>query len=85
MKSAWFGVTIGGLAAALVSLFMTTWDCLENPAGIFRGPDGTNWRFVFETLTSWFFPIFVGAACTAMLGHLMVTRLRRRAIERKRE
>lgn len=47
------GLAVGGGFAA--------YDWRLNPGGIFRGPDGTNWQFMFETSFSWFLPIAVTA------------------------
>ena len=53
------------LAALLSSLALglvigcgfAAYDWHLNPGGIFRGPDGTNWQFMFDTAFSWFKPI----------------------------
>jgi ABC-type dipeptide/oligopeptide/nickel transport system permease component len=47
--SVMLGLVIGGGFAA--------YDWQLNPGGIFRGPDGTNWQFMFDTAFSWFMPI----------------------------
>lgn len=53
--------TLGGAAllALLLALINTVWDWLENPGGIFRGPDGTDWSIVAETAWSWLGPSFL--------------------------
>lgn len=53
LSSIAIGLVIGGGFAA--------YDWQLNPGGIFRGPDGTNWRFVFDTTMSWFTPIVLAA------------------------
>lgn len=47
------GLAVGGGFAA--------YDWQLNPGGIFRGPCGTNWQFVFDTTLSWFTPIVLTA------------------------
>ena len=47
------------LVAFLVGAGYAFYDWRLNPGGIFRGPDGTNWRFVYETTVSWLVPTFL--------------------------
>ena len=51
VSSVTLGLVVGGGFAA--------YDWNLNPGGIFRGPDGTNWQFMFDTAFSWFKPIVV--------------------------
>ena len=83
LKSIRFGLLAGAIAAVIVSGAMTLWDWLENPGGIFRGPDGTRWDFVLETLYSWLLPGFVWAGLIALLGHLALSWIRRVAADRR--
>jgi hypothetical protein len=83
LKSTRFGLLAGAIVAVIVSSAMTLWDWLENPGGIFRGPDGTRWDFVLETLCSWLIPGFAWAALIALLGHLALSRIRRVAADRQ--
>jgi hypothetical protein len=83
-KSARFGVVAGASVAVLVATVMAAWDWLENPGGIFRGPDGTDWGVLLDTLTSWLFPTFLAAASIALLCHLAVTWIRHAAAGRGR-
>ena len=53
VSSVALGLVIGGGYAA--------YDWNLNPGGIFRGPDGTNWQFMFDTAFSWFKPIVLTA------------------------
>lgn len=46
-------VTLGLVIGAGFAVY----DWNLNPGGIFRGPDGTNWQFMFDTAFSWFKPI----------------------------
>jgi hypothetical protein len=65
----------GLLVAAVVSVALTTvvsiWEWLENPGGIFRNEQGTNWQFVFDTAWSWFGPTFLYVVVLMSLGHLL--------------
>ena len=55
-RSQWLAaILLGALMAAIVAAAMTFADWQLNPAGIFHGPDGTNWGFVRDTFVSWFF------------------------------
>ena len=83
LKSTRFGLLVGAIVAVILSSAMTLWDWLENPGGIFRGPDGTHWDFVLETLYSWLLPGFVSAASVAFLGHLALSWIRRVAADRQ--
>lgn len=49
---------------------VTLWDWVQNPAGIFRGPEGTNWQFVVDTALSWFLPTFLVVAIVGALLHM---------------
>ena len=49
------GSVVGTLTAALFAI----WDWVENPGGIFRGPEGTSWSIVLETGLSWLIPAFL--------------------------
>ena len=73
-----FGLAVGFSIAALITIIITLWELIENPGGIFRGPDGINWPFVFETVTSWFIPTFVIITGAAALGHLIWILIRRK-------
>ncbi len=65
-----FGVTVGACVAVLVTLVVCVWEWIENPNGIFRNADGTNWQFMFDTAVSWIVPTFEGTALLAGLLHL---------------
>ena len=45
--------------AAAVGGWFAAYDWRLNPGGIFRGPDGTNWQFMYETAISWFVPVLL--------------------------
>jgi len=79
MKSVRFGLKFGVLVSALISIGMTLWNWLENPSGVFHGPEGTHWWFLLETLTSWLLPTFVYAAFMGLLGHLIASWVRHNA------
>ncbi len=55
-RSVFLGLIVGTLLALSITIGFTTWDWIENPGGIFRGDQGTNWKIVFETALSWFLP-----------------------------
>jgi hypothetical protein len=70
-------MTAGALIAAGVTVIMVIWEWLENPGGIFRSENGTNWGFVFDTATSWFIPTFIYAAVVAFVAYSAWLALRR--------
>lgn len=61
-----------------VTLVVVFWEWLENPGGIFRSEDGTNWEFVLDTATSWFVPTFAYATFIAAVLHLAWSLVRKR-------
>ena len=64
------------LAAAAAAAIPTALDWMENPSGIFHGPDGTHWGFVWDTWHSWFLPLTLPAVVLA-LGYTLVTASRK--------
>ena len=76
IRSLRFGMAAGALMAAGVTVVMVIWEWLENPGGIFRSENGTNWGFVFDTATSWFIPTFIYAAVVAFVAYLAWLALR---------
>lgn len=61
----------GVVISTMTTIGMTFRDWLENPGGIFRGPDGTSWHFVFDTAVSWLLPTFVQVAFLAFCLRLL--------------
>lgn len=49
-----------------------------NPGGIFRGPDGTNWQFVFDTTFSWLIPVSLSTFVLALILRWIFERVRQR-------
>ena len=74
IKSKFFftGLLFGAAVALSVTLVICVWEWLENPGGIFRGDDGTNWGFVFDTAISWLVPTFLYAVLIAWLVELFL-------------
>tara|TARA_R100001143_G_scaffold31270_1_gene30449 strand:- start:20432 stop:20716 length:285 start_codon:yes stop_codon:yes gene_type:complete len=71
-KKFWlFGPIMGVISASIAALIFTVWDWLENPGGIFRDANGTNWNFVYDTAVSWFVPTFITVAIIASAGHIL--------------
>lgn len=66
------GLLFGAAVAFSVTLIICVWEWVENPGGIFRGDDGTNWSFVFDTAISWLIPTFFYAVAFAWLVQLFV-------------
>lgn len=69
-----FGLLCGAALALAITLIITVWEWSENPGGIFRGPDGTNWGFVYDPAVSWLLPSFSYAVIIAATGRV-VTRV----------
>lgn len=72
------GLVFGAVVAVAVTVFVTTWEWLENPGGIFRDEAGTNWRFIRDTAISWLLPTFVYSAAigaAVSVGYFGVRRL----------
>ncbi|WP_237132726.1 hypothetical protein [Pseudohongiella sp. O18] len=75
-KKFWlFGPLTGFTFASIAALIFTMWDWLENPGGIFRDANGTNWNFVYDTAVSWFVPTFITVAIIASAGHILFSAL----------
>jgi hypothetical protein len=72
-----FGLLTGTAFACIVTLSVTTWEVIQNPGGIFRGPEGMNWGFIRDTAVSWLLPTFTDAVIVASVGHLFITGLMR--------
>ncbi len=75
-KSVSFGLLVGALVSLLTTSVISAWEWLENPDGIFHGPGGTNWNFMFETAISWLIPTFAWVALIAFTCHLLVNGMR---------
>ncbi len=73
-KHFWLFELFSGLVVSLsVTLVIVIWELLENPGGIFRGRNGINWGFVYETAESWFIPTFIYVVLIASVAHLIMT------------
>ena len=68
-KSVLFGLKTGLVISAAVTIFVTLWEWIENPGGIFHDTDGTNWNFVLDTAVSWIWPTFLYGALAGLLVH----------------
>ena len=75
VRSLRLALVAGAVIAVVTAGVMPAWDWLETPAGIFHGPDGTRWDFVFDTAVSWVVPTFLHATVVAFCAHLLWTRL----------
>lgn len=75
-----FGLLAGAVVAGGVTAFVGIWEWVENPGGIFRGPDGTRWRFVRDTAVSWFVPSFPIAVIGCGLAHWLIRLLTSRGV-----
>lgn len=58
LKASLIAAGLSAILAATMSLI----DWRENPTGIFRNDEGTNWNFVWDTFQSWFWPSLIGLA-----------------------
>lgn len=67
----WLGLAVGALVSATVTVIVVVWEWLENPGGIFRSANGTNWGFVYDTAISWLVPTFIYVAVIASVLHLV--------------
>jgi len=65
-----FGIGIGTSVSLAVTVFVTSWEWIANPGGIFRDANGTNWQFVYDTAISWLIPTFLYTAVAASIVHL---------------
>ncbi len=81
-KRTLIGIACGITIAIAVTSFVTIWEWLENPGGIFRDEEGTNWRFVYDTAISWFVPTLLQATPLAVLTCLLWARVRHGPRER---
>ena len=71
-----FGLVAGVIFAAVLTAVVTSWEWIENPGGIFHGPDGTNWAFIIETAVSWFVPSLLYGAGLATIIYLVYMKYR---------
>ena len=74
-------MSVALFVATSVSGLVTYEEWRNNPGGIFQTEEGTQWPYVIDTFTSWFFPTAVmtfGALFVLVLGLLW---LRKRAAE----
>lgn len=62
----------GAAVAFTVTAVICVWEWIENPGEIFRGDNGTNWGFVFDTAISWLVPTFFYAVVVALLLQLVL-------------
>jgi hypothetical protein len=68
-----FGLFSGLVISLSVTLIIVIWELLENPNGLFRGINGINWDFVYDTAESWFIPTFIYVVLIASAAHLLMT------------
>ena len=61
------GIAWALLLALTVALVPTIMDWYNNPGGVFRGTEGTNWGVVLETTWTWFWPLFLIAVPITVL------------------
>lgn len=71
-----FGMVAGAIVSAVITLIVVLWEWLENPGGIFRNDQGTNWQFMFDTTISWFVPVFFCTAIVALIARLAWSAIR---------
>ncbi len=69
-QAARFSLLASGTLAIVVALYFASYSWFENPAGIFRSEEGTNWTFVWDTWISWFLPTLIGLMPPAFLAHI---------------
>ena len=74
----WFGIAAGAVVSLTVTLIIVVWEWLENPGGIFRDENGTNWNFILDTAISWFVPTFILVGIIASAAHLLWSLIRNR-------
>ena len=78
-RSWFFSILAGAVTSAAATVVIVVWEWLENPGGIFRNADGTNWEFVLETAASWLVPTFVYVTALAAALHWAWSRWQRRS------
>ena len=77
LRAAVFGAGLGVALAAGLALFVTVWEVVENPGGIFRAEAGWRWDFIGDTASSWFLPSLVQIVPVTLLLSVAVTWRRR--------
>lgn len=78
-KTALFGVFVGSIMSIAVTVYVTLWEWIENPGGIFHDSNGTHWRFVFDTAVSWLWPTFLTWMFVGIFVHLLYAFVRRKS------
>lgn len=74
------GSALAGLCSgAVVAGIATFLDWWLNPAGLFHGPGGNNWRIIGETAFSWWWPVALAVTLLSLTiaGIVTVARQRR--------
>jgi hypothetical protein len=80
-----FGIAIGIAVSLTVTAFVTSWEWIANPGGIFRDTNGTNWQFVYDTAISWLIPTFLYTALATSIVHLSFSSRRAARLTRSKK
>ncbi|MFT5788444.1 MAG: hypothetical protein ACI8SJ_000547 [Shewanella sp.] len=75
--SAIFSCKWAGIFSVIVTLVIVLWEWLENPGGIFRGDNGTQWHFVYDTAISWFVPTLIYSLAVVFIAALLFSTIKR--------
>ena len=76
-KQFWWLSGISFLMALLLATFAAWLDLWKNFSGLFRSDAGTNWLMLWETFSSWMWPLWALIAALGYVGILLVRLLRR--------
>lgn len=76
-KSLRFGIVAALLIALAVAVVPAFIDWRLNPGGVFRGAEGTHWGAVFETVWTWFWPVFLVVVPVMVVIHAWLLHRRR--------
>jgi len=77
-KSLNIALLAGSLAGLLVAGGITLMEWWQNPGGIFQTQVGTDWHIVWQTWSSWFFPVALTVLALAWVTAFFVFWLRSR-------
>ena len=62
---------VGVLLSILLAAVPTVLHWIDNPGGVFRGAEGTQWESVIETFWSWLWPALLLAVAVATVIQLL--------------
>jgi len=77
-KNIWYCSILAGFCVSIIfTSIILTWECLENPSGLFYSQSKIHWGFIYDTGISWFIPTFSYTAIIAAFLQLVYSAIKR--------